>query len=90
MGYEWFISLRYLKTRRRQGFISLISLISVAGVAVGVVVQAVEVLDAALAGADAREDALELLQTQRESAARAAGRVSSACSRSGAPPARRP
>ena len=36
MGYEWFISLRYLKTKRRQGFISLISLISVAGVTVGV------------------------------------------------------
>lgn len=36
MGYEWFISLRYLKARRRQGFISLISLISVAGVTVGV------------------------------------------------------
>ena len=36
MGYEWFISLRYLKARRRQGFVSLISLISVAGVAVGV------------------------------------------------------
>ncbi len=36
MRYEWFISLRYLKAKRRQGFISLISLISVAGVAVGV------------------------------------------------------
>jgi len=36
MGYEWFISLRYLKARRRQGFISIISLISVAGVTVGV------------------------------------------------------
>lgn len=36
MGYEWFISLRYLKTKRRQGFISLISIISVAGVTVGV------------------------------------------------------
>jgi len=36
MSYEWFISLRYLKARRRQGFISLISLISVAGVSVGV------------------------------------------------------
>ena len=36
MGYEWFISIRYLKARRRQGFISLISLISVAGVTVGV------------------------------------------------------
>jgi len=36
MRYEWFISLRYLKAKRRQGFISLISLISVTGVAVGV------------------------------------------------------
>ena len=36
MGYEWFISLRYLKTKKRQGFISLISIISVAGVTVGV------------------------------------------------------
>jgi lipoprotein-releasing system permease protein len=36
MGYEWFISLRYLKTKRRQGFISLITVISIAGVAVGV------------------------------------------------------
>ena len=36
MSYEWFISLRYLKAKRRQGFISLISLISVAGVSVGV------------------------------------------------------
>ncbi|MFC1837263.1 lipoprotein-releasing ABC transporter permease subunit [Thermodesulfobacteriota bacterium] len=36
MRYEWFISLRYLKTKRRQGFISLITVISIAGVAVGV------------------------------------------------------
>jgi lipoprotein-releasing system permease protein len=36
MSYEWFVSLRYLKARRRQGFISLISIISVAGVSVGV------------------------------------------------------
>ena len=36
--YEFFVSLRYLKSRRRQGFISLISLISVGGVAVGVMV----------------------------------------------------
>lgn len=36
MRYEWFISRRYLKAKRRQGFISLISLISVAGVMVGV------------------------------------------------------
>ena len=36
MGFEWFISRRYLKAKRRKGFISLISLISVAGVMVGV------------------------------------------------------
>jgi lipoprotein-releasing system permease protein len=38
MSYELTISLRYLKSRRRQTFISLISLISVGGVAVGVMV----------------------------------------------------
>ena len=36
--YEFFVSLRYLKSRRRQGFVSLITLISVGGVAVGVMV----------------------------------------------------
>ena len=36
--YELFVSMRYLKSRRRQGFISLITLISVGGVAVGVMV----------------------------------------------------
>ena len=36
--YEWAIGLRYLKSRRHQAFISLISLISVGGVAVGVMV----------------------------------------------------
>ena len=36
--YELFVSLRYLKSRRRQGFISLITVISVGGVAVGVMV----------------------------------------------------
>ena len=36
MRYEWFVSLRYLKAKRKQGFISLISLISVFGVTVGV------------------------------------------------------
>ncbi len=36
MQYEWFVSLRHLRARQRQGFISLISLISVSGVAVGV------------------------------------------------------
>lgn len=36
VGVEWFISRRYLKAKRKQGFISLISIISVAGVAIGV------------------------------------------------------
>ena len=35
--YESFISLRYLRAKHRQGFISLISLISVAGITVGVI-----------------------------------------------------
>lgn len=36
MNFEFFVSLRYLFAKRRQTFISLITLISVAGVAVGV------------------------------------------------------
>lgn len=36
MRFEWFVCLRYLKAKRKQGFISLISVISVAGVMVGV------------------------------------------------------
>ena len=35
--YEWFISCRYLRAKHKQGFISLISLISVAGITVGVI-----------------------------------------------------
>lgn len=35
-GFEYFIAKRYLVTRKKTGFISLISLISVAGIAVGV------------------------------------------------------
>jgi lipoprotein-releasing system permease protein len=38
MTYELAVGLRYLKSRRRQTFISLISVISVGGVAVGVMV----------------------------------------------------
>ena len=38
MTYELAVGLRYLKSRRRQTFISLITLISVGGVAVGVMV----------------------------------------------------
>lgn len=36
MSFPWFVSRRYLKAKRHRGFISLISLISVAGVMVGV------------------------------------------------------
>ncbi len=36
MSFELFVALRYLLARRRQAFISLISLISVLGVGVGV------------------------------------------------------
>lgn len=33
---EWYVALRYFRPKRRQGFISLITVISIAGVAVGV------------------------------------------------------
>src|ERR671911_2170283 len=36
MAFEFFVALRYLLARRRQAFISLISLISALGVTVGV------------------------------------------------------
>ncbi|PIE56010.1 MAG: lipoprotein-releasing system transmembrane subunit LolC [Desulfobulbus propionicus] len=36
MTFEWFVSLRYLRAKRRQKFISLITLISILGVALGV------------------------------------------------------
>lgn len=36
MSFEFFISGRYIKTKQRQAFISLITILSVAGVAVGV------------------------------------------------------
>ena len=35
MRYEYFIGLRYLRARRRQIFISVITLISIVGVMVG-------------------------------------------------------
>lgn len=38
MTYEWLVSLRYLRSRRRQAFLSLITLISVGGITVGVMV----------------------------------------------------
>lgn len=36
MGYELFIALRYLRAKRREAFISLITVISTAGIAIGV------------------------------------------------------
>lgn len=36
MSFEWFVARRYLTARRRQAFISLISLVSILGVGVGV------------------------------------------------------
>jgi lipoprotein-releasing system permease protein len=36
MKYEWFIGLRYLKAKRKQTFISIITLISIIGFALGV------------------------------------------------------
>ena len=36
MSYELFIGLRYLKAKRKQTFISIITLISIGGVAIGV------------------------------------------------------
>jgi lipoprotein-releasing system permease protein len=36
MNYEWFIGLRYLKAKRKQAFVSIITVISIAGVMVGV------------------------------------------------------
>ncbi|MEW6429190.1 MAG: lipoprotein-releasing ABC transporter permease subunit [Thermodesulfobacteriota bacterium] len=36
MRFEWFVSLRYLKAKRSQGFISLITFISIGGVMLGV------------------------------------------------------
>jgi lipoprotein-releasing system permease protein len=36
MKYEWFIGRRYLKAKRKQTFISIITIISIAGVTVGV------------------------------------------------------
>jgi len=36
MSYEWFVCLRYLRAKRKQTFISVISFISIAGVTLGV------------------------------------------------------
>ncbi len=36
MSYEWFVSLRYLRARRKQVFVSIITFISMAGILLGV------------------------------------------------------
>lgn len=51
LPFEWFVALRYLKARRKQAFISLITLISIAGVTVGVM--ALIVVIAVMAGFEA-------------------------------------
>ncbi|WP_300672134.1 lipoprotein-releasing ABC transporter permease subunit [Desulfoluna sp.] len=50
ISYELLIALRYLKAKRRQAFISLITMLSVAGVAVGVM--ALVVVIAVMTGAE--------------------------------------
>ena len=47
MKFEWFVASRYLRSRRKQSFISIISIISIGGVALGVatVILVIAVLD---------------------------------------------
>ena len=47
MKFEWFVASRYLRSRRKQSFISIISVISIGGVALGVatVILVIAVLD---------------------------------------------
>ena len=47
MIFEWFVASRYLRSRRKQSFISIISIISIGGVALGVatVILVIAVLD---------------------------------------------
>lgn len=47
MKFEWFVATRYLLSRRKQSFISIISIISIAGVGLGVatVILVIAVLD---------------------------------------------
>ena len=47
MRFEWFVASRYLRSRRKQSFISIISVISIGGVALGVatVILVIAVLD---------------------------------------------
>ncbi|MFA5905076.1 MAG: lipoprotein-releasing ABC transporter permease subunit [Desulfobacula sp.] len=50
MAFEFFIAGKYLKAKRKEGFISLITLLSVAGVAVGVM--ALVIVIAVMSGAE--------------------------------------
>ncbi len=50
MAFEFFIAGKYLKAKRKEGFISLITLLSIAGVAVGVM--ALVVVIAVMSGAE--------------------------------------
>ena len=47
MKFEWFVASRYLRSRRKQSFISIISIISIGGVALGVatVILVIAILD---------------------------------------------
>ena len=47
MKFEWFVASRYLRSRRKQSFISIISIISIGGVSLGVatVILVIAVLD---------------------------------------------
>jgi lipoprotein-releasing system permease protein len=35
-GFEWMIALRYLRPTRREGYVSIISIFSLVGIAIGV------------------------------------------------------
>ncbi len=50
MSFELFIAIRYLKAKRKEGFISLVTFLSIAGVAVGVM--ALVVVIAVMSGAE--------------------------------------
>ena len=41
MRFEWFVGLRYLRAKRRQHFITMVRMISIAGIAIGVMALAV-------------------------------------------------
>ncbi|MFH1076244.1 MAG: lipoprotein-releasing ABC transporter permease subunit [Pseudomonadota bacterium] len=60
MNFEWFISRRYLRVKRKQTFISFITIISVSGVAVGVAASIVVIAVMTGFGADLKEKILSL------------------------------